>query len=611
MQKSPLRDLRDWLTVKGWYPRTLTGKLTVYIGLLDLALWLVHRGVKLAHPESDFAGGWVVFLTIVLSGFALVWLFQWVRRVMLWRLRNRLLVTYIFIGVFPVVLLVLMFVVAGGIFAGQFATYLATDELHMELHRLSSANHTLMGEAKGLARAGKLEQSANTLVDSETAERQFPRRRVSLWYRGKGYLLQGTATDTPLPVPEHAKDGFTAMVVGDGRVFLRAVARQQVGKDELVICSSVPMSKELMTRMVEQLGAVHLYPPDSPKAANETKRQASTKVRIQDGRQQQSYVTLDEDDKGGGGVSAGTVPQAVNFFDWLPPFPTVPNFQHWEDGKSEHGLMLVQTRPSQLYSRLFEAMGKDASLAVVILEVIAALLFIIELIALFIGFRLTRTITRSVAELYGATQHIEKGNFHHRIEIRSKDQLAALEGSFNSMTASIEGLIAEQKEKQKLESELAIAQEVQALLFPQEVNQTESLEMHRPCRRRHQRQRNFRCPAHGHGARVRPCVHHGRSSHRSDHRDGRRRDADDALASRRTSSAGDSAGPAQRTALSQHARFEIRDHVSRLLRWRPPPPQLFQRGAPASLPGFAGRKLSQAWRWRNGGGSIRWNPLRK
>jgi sigma-B regulation protein RsbU (phosphoserine phosphatase) len=401
---------------------------------------------------------------------------------MLWRLRNRLLVTYIFIGVFPVVLLVLMFLVAGGIFAGQFATYLATDELHMELHRLSSANHTLMGEAKGLARAGKLEQSANTLVDSETAERQFPRRRVSLWYRGKGYLLQGTATDTPLPVPEHAKDGFTAMVVGDGRVFLRAVARQQVGKDELVICSSVPMSKELMTRMVEQLGAVHLYPPDSPKAANETKRQASTKVRIQDGRQQQSYVTLDEDDKGGGGVSAGTVPQAVNFFDWLPPFPTVPNFQHWEDGKSERGLMLVQTRPSQLYSRLFEAMGKDASLAVVILEVIAALLFIIELIALFIGFRLTRTITRSVAELYGATQHIEKGNFHHRIEIRSKDQLAALEGSFNSMTASIEGLIAEQKEKQKLESELAIAQEVQALLFPQEVNQTESLEMHGVCR---------------------------------------------------------------------------------------------------------------------------------
>ena len=482
MKKSPLRDLRDWLTLKGWYPKTLTGKLTVYIGLLDLALWLVHRAKKFFQPQSDFASGWLFFLTIVFAVFALLWLFQWARRTLMWRLRNRLLVTYVFIGVFPVVLLVLMFVVAGGIFAGQFATYLATDELHMELHRLASANHTLMGEAKGLARTGKLEQSVNSLVDPDIAERQFPRRRVTLWYRGKGYLLQGQPGDTPLSVPEHAKDNFRALVVGDGRVFLRAVSRQQVGKDQLIVVSSVPVQKELLAQMAEQLGAVNLYPPATQKAGNENKRQGSTKLRIQDGREEQSYVALDEADKGGGAVSAGSVPPAVNFFDWLPPFPTVPSFLHWEDGQSERGLMLVQTRPSQLYSRLFEAMGKNASIAVVVLEAIAVLLFIIELIALFIGFRLTRTITRSVAELYDATQHIERGNFRHRIQIRSKDQLAALEGSFNSMTSSIEGLIAEQKEKQKLESELAIAQEVQALLFPREVNQTESLEMHGVCR---------------------------------------------------------------------------------------------------------------------------------
>jgi sigma-B regulation protein RsbU (phosphoserine phosphatase) len=482
MKRSPLRDLRDWLSIKGWYPGTLVGKYTVYIGLLDLALWLVHRGIKFVHPQSDFAGGWLFFLTLVLGFFALLWLLQWIRRTWMWRLRNRLLITYVFIGVFPVVLLFAMFVVAGGIFAGQFATYLATNELHMELHRLASANNTLMGEAKGLARSGKLDQSVGSLVDAEITDRQFPLRRVTLWYRGKGYLLQGKQGDSPLVVPEHAKDGFQAMVVGEGRVFLRVVSRQQVGKDELILVSSVPVQKELLAQMAEQLGAVSIYPPDTPRAENETKKQGQTKVRIQDGREQQSYVSLDEADKGGGAVSAGSVPPAVNFFDWLPPFPTVPSFLHWENGQSERGLLLVQTRPSRLYSRLFEAMGKNASLAVVVLEVIAALLFIIELIALFIGLRLTRTITRSVAELYGATQYINKGEFHHRIEIRAKDQLAALEGSFNSMTASIEGLIAEQKEKQKMESELLIAQEVQALLFPREISQSESLEMHGVCR---------------------------------------------------------------------------------------------------------------------------------
>jgi phosphoserine phosphatase RsbU/P len=375
-----------------------------------------------------------------------------------------------------------MFVVAGWIFAGQFATYIASNDLHLELHRLSAANHALMGEAKGLARAGRLEKSTDELVDKDLAEQQFPRRRVTLWYRGKGYLLQGKQGDVPLRVPDHAKEGFQALVIGEGRIFLRAVSRQRVGNDELIMVSSIPVQKELLAQMAEQLGAISVFPPDTPKAANETKRQGTTKVRIQDELEGQSYVSLDEADKGGGAVSAGTVPAALNFFDWLPPFPTIPSFKHWESGESARGLMVVQTRPSQLYSRLFEAMGKRASMAVIVLGVIAALLAIIELIALFIGLRLTRTITRSVAELYEATQHINKGEFHHRIQIRSKDQLAALESSFNSMTASIENLIEEQKEKQKLEGELAIAQEVQALLFPREISQTESLEMHGICR---------------------------------------------------------------------------------------------------------------------------------
>src|SRR5581483_4718593 len=50
------------------------------------------------------------------------------------------------------------------------------------------------------------------------------------------------------------------------------------------------------------------------------------------------------------------------------------------------------------------------------------------------------------------------------------------------MTASLEKLLAEQKEKQRLENELAIAQEVQAQLFPKEISQLESLEMHGFCR---------------------------------------------------------------------------------------------------------------------------------
>jgi sigma-B regulation protein RsbU (phosphoserine phosphatase) len=99
-----------------------------------------------------------------------------------------------------------------------------------------------------------------------------------------------------------------------------------------------------------------------------------------------------------------------------------------------------------------------------------------------IGTTLTRSITGAVAQLYRATQHIDKGDFSHRIPVKSTDQLAQLALSFNSMTASIEKLIIEQKEKQRMENELVIAQEVQAQLFPREISQLKSLEVHGFCR---------------------------------------------------------------------------------------------------------------------------------
>jgi sigma-B regulation protein RsbU (phosphoserine phosphatase) len=66
--------------------------------------------------------------------------------------------------------------------------------------------------------------------------------------------------------------------------------------------------------------------------------------------------------------------------------------------------------------------------------------------------------------------------------VKSSDQLADLANSFNSMTASIEKLMLEQREKQRLENELAIAQEVQDQLFPRQTAGLESLEVHGFCR---------------------------------------------------------------------------------------------------------------------------------
>jgi sigma-B regulation protein RsbU (phosphoserine phosphatase) len=156
----------------------------------------------------------------------------------------------------------------------------------------------------------------------------------------------------------------------------------------------------------------------------------------------------------------------------------------WDTGDRDScsPVVLVNTRPSVLYDRLFAALGDFAKGVELILFGTAIVLAIIELLALVIGTSLTRSITGAVAQLYRATQHVDRGDFSHRIPVKSSDQLADLANSFNRMTASIEKLVLEQKEKQRLENELVIAQEVQAQLFPREISQLESLEVHGFCR---------------------------------------------------------------------------------------------------------------------------------
>jgi sigma-B regulation protein RsbU (phosphoserine phosphatase) len=96
----------------------------------------------------------------------------------------------------------------------------------------------------------------------------------------------------------------------------------------------------------------------------------------------------------------------------------------------------------------------------------AAVFLLIEVAALITGTVLTRTITRSIADLYGATLHVARGDFTHRVRVSTRDQLGALGESFNNMTDSIAGLIDEQRQRQRLEHEIEIASEVQRELFP-------------------------------------------------------------------------------------------------------------------------------------------------
>jgi sigma-B regulation protein RsbU (phosphoserine phosphatase) len=98
---------------------------------------------------------------------------------------------------------------------------------------------------------------------------------------------------------------------------------------------------------------------------------------------------------------------------------------------------------------------------------IGVLFLVIEIAALITGLGLARTITGAVHDLFEGTERIRQGNFSHRIPIRRRDQLGELAGSFNSMAASVEELLRQKAEKDRLEQELKIARHIQMSLLPQ------------------------------------------------------------------------------------------------------------------------------------------------
>jgi phosphoserine phosphatase RsbU/P len=443
-------------------PSTKLGRTTLWLGGLSVLL-IVLRWITGSTSGSKLSG-WVTFVTIVFAFCAFLLTFRWAGPHLMWRLRHRLIVTYIFIGVIPIVLLLLMAGVGSYLFAGQFATYIAISKLQSELQHLEAANDALAAQLSTLERSGNLNERIAGELATVSGE-NFPQRTITVWRGEKGFVLStGGALLRPDKVPDVIKGNFSGFVIDQGSLHLRAVKRYDVGGLPLTVISNVPITPELLQSATSRLGSVTLIPPDRggdlqvppPAKPSPTARKS---------------------------VDAGRVPPPSNRFDPTIRSYTLFNAVDWETGRSQTAAIGVVTRPSLLYATLFATLDDEATKILRNLLLGVPIFFgLIELVALYIGIRLSRSMTLSVAELYRATEHVKGGDLTHRIQVHSRDQMAALEQSFNSMTESLAKLIAEQKEKQRLESELAIAHEVQELLFPHKFTDLSSLEVYGVCR---------------------------------------------------------------------------------------------------------------------------------
>jgi phosphoserine phosphatase RsbU/P len=494
-------ELRQRLIQAELWPQGRMARLACYLTGLAAGLFLLKKLMDLfARSWAEHLGGWIEFLVFLAAVLFFILGFRWVKRRILWRLRNRLIVTYVFIGVIPAVLLVAMAGITLYGLGGQFAVFVVTSEIHAQLRSLESANSAVTNElAAHLDRGDKA--SSESLAGLRKRDDAWLRRQVCAWYGGKPLPLCNDFQGASLTPPKFVKGKFREMVRDHDQLYLRVASSVPVGSSELTVVTSEAFDKDLVGKIAATLGEISLYTnivtvnnaapkPGRNQASSGQSSSAPTITFTNPAAQKQSgfSVTSGEGADKTKQVAkpdfvVGKVPEATGTFDREITFGTPLKVVDWDSGQSmEVGALSVVTRPAVLYSHLFAALGEFVQGVTYILGGIGIFFAIIELIALIIGTRMTRTVTAAVAQLHEATRHVDRGDFSHRIPVKSSDQLADLAVSFNSMTASIEKLILEQKEKQRLENELAIAQEVQAQLFPRQVSELESLEVHGFCR---------------------------------------------------------------------------------------------------------------------------------
>lgn len=423
------------------------------------------------------------FLLLLICCVPLLWRFVFTQ--LLWKVRNRLIVTYVLMGLTPVVLFVTLALILLYAFSGQFAIFAANGVVADELAHISSINGSLaMHVAHVLDQNPHLRTVALPEVGAGPSAEEYTGLTVTAFQDGHAIALAPAAIQPAMPpaLPSWLHGSFRGIVLDRGRLWLRAADQQTFDSHTTTVISSVPLEKENVDAIARDIGRVSIFMAND--LAEGPSSKPTTHWQVDTASPGQPHMEINGhsvDQAGRNSISGGTLPPGDHFYDipvtFLAPLGTVD----WATNKPVELYAYVTSRPSLLYKRLFITSLQVGAAIRDILIGIAFFFGILELLAFLAAIRLNRTITRSVHDLYEATLAIDSGNLAHRIQVRRRDQLGALSRSFNTMAASLERLLAEQREKQRLQNELAIAHEVQANLFPHGQVALPMLELHGVC----------------------------------------------------------------------------------------------------------------------------------
>jgi len=435
--------------------QTWPGRLFLVAAALKFAVAILRRVTGVPGAIEVLSSAATIGLILSVGYF--VWrLFLLLKRRLLWRVRRKLILSYIFIGVVPALLIIAFFILGAWVVSTNVSAYLFRD-----------GYDDIVGHAGLAANAAAAEIARNPAGSTETVARvQRAASNAARRYRLLSMVFIPTAPNAPPPARagewSHAappdrippwlrvgRDGFIGTIApdvpdrGDVQLIARAAVPsvQPSGRLGFVVVD-IPIDGQMLDSLYEATGV---------KAGS---------IRIGGESAMLPSVT---------GIADSTGSDRFTLFGHSI---TMLDANSWDTGTVHRATISNTYALGGLYEKLSAAQSAQVGsmslgqAILVILTIVAILFLIIEIVALVMGLALARSITSSIHELFMGTERVRHGDFTHRIDIVSSDQLGELAGSFNQMTERIESLIQTAAEKKRLEEELRIARQIQMSLLP-------------------------------------------------------------------------------------------------------------------------------------------------
>jgi sigma-B regulation protein RsbU (phosphoserine phosphatase) len=432
----------------------------------DLASTAIVAGGLLA-AVFDLNGGFFSFLKYfaVVAGIYLLFRFiGWWRSRLLWSLRNRLIVAYLFIAAVPILSIVTLVVLAARILYSQLGAYLLYEDIHQRIgmtadisEHIAIAHQTLPPNVTEADLERILAAQSHAVHD-----RELP---------GLSIIFSNDQTLSRKVIPAGRRSFAGLLQEGDALsiVSLRLIPER---KGERVVTLRVRVTPEFLSTVAPDLGSIQL----------------NLMERYMGGPQPALYKSGDVQYIAAKRIVASnrTLQDAMFWID--SPVDVVSRLDSvyvGADGKVEPGRPVFaasNARPSRLNARIFTSLGELRDSYLIFFILIGIVFLLVEAAAFATGIVLTRRITRAVADLYRGTQYVQAMDFSHRVQIERRDQLGELAESFNRMTGSISQLIEEENKRRRLENEISIAREVQNQLFPSTLPSVPGVEIEAICK---------------------------------------------------------------------------------------------------------------------------------